>query len=174
LHSYPLETAGSLGVKAKWADGLRKISPGIFNQVLNDLPRPARTWASRMLESHNNQQYQPCVIHGDLSLPDHVLFDPGINRVSGIIDFGDLTIGDPAHDFLSILEDGGDSFFALVTENYPMSATGDLYGHIQIERFAQPIIQAAYRLETGEGERYKQLVEVIWIKFCELDEKNKQ
>ncbi len=36
-----------------------------------------------------------CVIHGDLT-PDHVFYEQ--HRVSGLIDFGDCGIGDPAYD----------------------------------------------------------------------------
>lgn len=38
------------------------------------------------------------IIHGDLSCY-HMLIDSSNRRLSGIIDFGDATVGDPAHDF---------------------------------------------------------------------------
>lgn len=46
------------------------------------------------------------VLHGDLS-PDHVLHDPATRRATGIIDFGDLMVGDPAWDFVYLYEDYG-------------------------------------------------------------------
>ena len=49
------------------------------------------------------------LLHGDLS-PDHVLFDRSHQRQSGVIDFSDLTIGDPAWDLLYLYADYGVDF----------------------------------------------------------------
>jgi len=46
------------------------------------------------------------VVHSDL-LPEHVLVDPSTGALSGIIDFADLSIGDPTGDFVGLLEIGG-------------------------------------------------------------------
>jgi aminoglycoside 2''-phosphotransferase len=39
--------------------------------------------------------YHPALLHGDLS-PDHILDDATADRLTGIIDFGDACLGDPA------------------------------------------------------------------------------
>lgn len=49
------------------------------------------------------------VLHGDLS-PDHVLYDDASASVAGVIDFGDVAIGDPAWDFVYLYEDYGLDF----------------------------------------------------------------
>lgn len=49
---------------------------------------------------------EPVLLHGDLS-PEHVLYDPDTRTVSGIIDFGDVFVGDPAWDLLYLYEDYG-------------------------------------------------------------------
>ncbi|MEO9213286.1 MAG: aminoglycoside phosphotransferase family protein [Caulobacteraceae bacterium] len=38
-----------------------------------------------------------CIVHDDLT-DDHMLLAPAGDRLAGIIDFGDVAIGDPAHD----------------------------------------------------------------------------
>lgn len=40
------------------------------------------------------------IIHGDL-VSEHLIFDPAPGRLTGIIDFGDVALGDPAQDFLA-------------------------------------------------------------------------
>jgi aminoglycoside 2''-phosphotransferase len=50
--------------------------------------------------------YQPAVLHGDLS-PDHFLADTEQARLTGVIDWGDARIGDPAWDLVYIYEDYG-------------------------------------------------------------------
>jgi aminoglycoside phosphotransferase (APT) family kinase protein len=57
------------------------------------------------------------VVHNDL-LPEHVLIDPSTGRLAGIIDFADLSIGDPAGDFAGLLSIGGRVFVREVIANY--------------------------------------------------------
>lgn len=54
--------------------------------------------------------YQPALLHGDLS-PDHFLADTERGRLTGVIDFGDACIGDPAWDLIYICEDYGEATF---------------------------------------------------------------
>lgn len=53
--------------------------------------------------------FTPTLLHGDLS-PNHILFDKKTSSINGIIDFGDMMIGDPAWDLLWIYEDSGLDF----------------------------------------------------------------
>lgn len=50
--------------------------------------------------------YRPALLHGDLS-PDHFLADAEQGKLTGMIDFGDACIGDPAWDIIYIFEDYG-------------------------------------------------------------------
>ena len=70
---------------------------------------------SEYLDSEHD--FTPTLLHGDLS-PNHVLFDKKTNSVSGIIDFGDMMIGDPAWDLLWIYEDYGLGFLAKLLPNF--------------------------------------------------------
>lgn len=54
--------------------------------------------------------YQPALLHGDLS-PNHFLADTERGRLTGVIDFGDACIGDPAWDLRYICEDYGEATF---------------------------------------------------------------
>jgi aminoglycoside 2''-phosphotransferase len=56
-------------------------------------------------------------LHGDLCA-DHILFDPKKRVITGIIDWGDSTIGDPAFDFLGIIDDYDKNFAQQVLTNY--------------------------------------------------------
>lgn len=56
------------------------------------------------------------ILHGDLA-PDHLLFDPSRGQLTGIIDFADVEIGDPAIDFAG-LWDYGEPFADETLEAY--------------------------------------------------------
>lgn len=47
-------------------------------------------------------------MHGDL-VPEHILLDEKTGQLSGIIDFGDVALGDPAQDFLGFWTYGEDT-----------------------------------------------------------------
>ena len=55
------------------------------------------------LDNEANFQFEPVLIHADL-LDDHVLLDLPGRKVSGVIDFGDVSIGDPALDLWESLQ----------------------------------------------------------------------
>jgi aminoglycoside 2''-phosphotransferase len=59
----------------------------------------------------------PRLLHGDLS-PEHVLYDEAARTVSAVIVFGDVTIGDPAWDFVYIYEDYGLDFLRRAVRAY--------------------------------------------------------
>lgn len=61
--------------------------------------------------------YPPALLHGDLS-PDHLLADTGRVRLTGVIDFGDACIGDPAWDLVYIYEDYGPDVLSLFLDRY--------------------------------------------------------
>ncbi|WP_143307167.1 phosphotransferase family protein [Chitinophaga vietnamensis] len=51
------------------------------------------------LSEEKNFVYTPVLLHADLSA-DHIFIDPATQRLSGIIDFGDVCIGDPDFDLM--------------------------------------------------------------------------
>ena len=100
LHAYPVDRARNAGVVeehdlvAHWRDrafeGLRKIVGldedlrGVRDYLENDGPVPFGG--------------TPTLVHNDL-WAEHILIDPRSGGVSGVIDWGDVVIGDPAVDF---------------------------------------------------------------------------
>src|SRR5512145_904359 len=61
--------------------------------------------------------WQPSLLHCDIG-PGHVLYDPQTKNLTGVIDFGDIVIGDPARDFIYIYEDFGPLFLKEVLNRY--------------------------------------------------------
>ncbi|MEX0875812.1 MAG: phosphotransferase [Actinomycetota bacterium] len=57
-----------------------------------------------------------CVIHNDIG-DDHLIVDPSTGRLTGIIDWADMLIGDAARDFVPLVSHG-DSLFDRVIRHY--------------------------------------------------------
>jgi aminoglycoside 2''-phosphotransferase len=79
----------------------------------------------------------PVLLHGDLS-PEHVLCREGQTFIAGIIDFGDMAIGDPAWDLVYIYEDYGLDLLRRILSAY---AGGN----------AKPLVERMYRLYVLEA-----------------------
>lgn len=88
----------------------REIYPAaLFTRCLEYLLSPDRA------PSHYRGEPKP--VHGDL-LPEHILVDPRTFLPSGIIDWGDATLGDPAVDFVGLWMWGGDSILEAALAAY--------------------------------------------------------
>ena len=74
------------------------------------LAEPIRDFYDRY--RHDHATY-PVIVHGDL-VPEHVLLNEPAERLAGIIDFGDVALGDPAQDFSGFWSYGEDATSRLV------------------------------------------------------------
>lgn len=117
LHSFRLEEARELGAgytnwiaknsgenapaPASWWQGLTDFCEYIRQKAFPLLTNQTKIIIGRQFESflgdERNFEYEPVLIHGDFS-KQHILVDIAQQKVSGIIDFGDMAIGDPALD----------------------------------------------------------------------------
>ena len=123
LHSFSIEEAKNLGVKQKdpaieWKNNLQEIK----NEVFPKISIEERKWITKLYEDFLELiQVSPFiarVIHFDIML-EHIIVDPDTQKLSGIIDFTDMEIADPALDF-SILHQYGDEFLQEVYKYYQL------------------------------------------------------
>ena len=59
----------------------------------------------------------PRLLHFDYDA-DHVLTDPATGRVTGIVDWGDASVGDPAWDFARVWAWQGEKFVSAMMREY--------------------------------------------------------
>lgn len=57
------------------------------------------------------------LVHNDLAA-EHVLLDPGMQTVTGVIDWSDIAVSDPVADFAGMFHWGGDRFVHEVLAAY--------------------------------------------------------
>lgn len=120
LHRFPVKKAMKLSVQCpKKKESLSTFYDTIQQKVFPLLNSQEQDWTKILFESflNNDQffQYTPVLNHGDFS-SDHILFDREQEKI-GIIDFGDVSIGDPAFDFTCV-SDYGVEFDQWVLKRY--------------------------------------------------------
>lgn len=67
-------------------------------------------------ESHFN--FTSSLVHGDFGMTN-ILYSATKKDISGVIDFGGASMGDPAYDFAGILASYGEEFLQLFAAHYP-------------------------------------------------------
>lgn len=122
LHAADVSLAKNCGVSAndytaQYSDALKRARENLFAV----LGKPERLFIERVigdyLASGAASDFRPTLLHGDLS-PDHFIFDEQTKRISAVIDFGDMMIGDAAWDFLWIYKDYGLDFLSRMLPAY--------------------------------------------------------
>lgn len=120
LSTFPIEQARSLGVPENdFQKDFHHTFEVVRHTIFPLIDQPLRDQLTSLFNHYLNEagyfEYQPTLIHADLS-PNHYLYEDKAGELTGIIDFGDLHIGDPDFEYTYILEDGGEAFARQVME----------------------------------------------------------
>jgi aminoglycoside 2''-phosphotransferase len=161
VHNFPVEDARQMGVTEGW-NGWHQKGIQTFREELAPMLTPtARRNALACLDRMLAEPFESKVVHGDFALEDHVFFDAQRQELSGVIDFADVTLNDPAHDFQNIVEYGGEEFFDEVMKDYHGVEDPTLLKRTRLRIEARPLFEASYSLIFGFEERFKERMN--WI-----------
>lgn len=121
IHSFSLEEAKQLGIQQinsfdSWQKRLTKIRKEVFPHI----SKGERQWVVNLFEDFlktiKKIPIKSLLTHSDI-MPEHIIVDSKTHKLSGIIDFGDILIADPAYDFTFLARYGRD-FLNEVYKNY--------------------------------------------------------
>jgi aminoglycoside 2''-phosphotransferase len=155
LHFFPVDEATRLGVPGGSTDEWRGEYAALYDEVkehvLPLLTEPERAsvvhlW-ERYLDDAANSTFAPALLHRDLG-PEHILHNPTTGQLTGVIDWGDASIGDPAHDFTGLYVDLGPEFARGVLARYPRSLGESAEQRIQFYAAIVPF----YEIRFGQLE----------------------
>ena len=76
-----------------------------------------RSWIEMSDLADDGQDLPMVLLHNDFAA-EHVLIEPATQRVTGVIDWSDVAIGDRATDFAGISHWGGERLMAAVLDAY--------------------------------------------------------
>jgi aminoglycoside 2''-phosphotransferase len=149
LHSFPVERARKMGMTAGW-NGWRKEAFQIFkSEIAPRLSQKALRNTSSCFEALFSNEFTTVVIHGDFYPRDHLFLDPQKEELSGIIDFGDLTLDDPACDLKNILSDFGEEMLRNILAAYTGPADQSIIDRMRLGIKLDPLFDAAYDVQIG-------------------------
>ncbi|SEF59468.1 Predicted kinase, aminoglycoside phosphotransferase (APT) family [Nonomuraea solani] len=121
-----------------------------YRDVERHVPEDQRPLVERFLRAKPPDEPRSLrFCHNDLGA-EHVLVD-GEATITGIIDWTDAAITDPAHDFALIYRDLGPEVFELTAAHYGPGLDEDDRGRVRFYARCALIEDLAYGLSTGPG-----------------------
>ena len=161
LHRFPVEQATQLGVpagdEAAWRRRFQEHYEQIQSGVLPLLDQVARAQIVRDWLSFldDDARFPTTLIHHDLS-GEHILYNAARGTISGIVDWGDTAIGDPAIDFTGLLASYGEDFMEHVLSHYQSEVDASFYDRIRFYCGVMPLNTVLFGLSTGQQEYVQQ------------------
>ena len=157
LQRFPPEKAARLGVPggspAQWRREYQALYERMRGQVFPLLAPQVRTNIAACWEGHLGRDehfcFQPVLLHRDLT-SEHILYDPERGALTGIIDWGDASIGDPAFDFTGPFHDYGQAFAEQMLAAYRGQAGETFWDRVSFYTRIIPFYEVLYGLLTGD------------------------
>jgi aminoglycoside phosphotransferase (APT) family kinase protein len=100
---------------------------------------------STIPEEHNGP---PKLIHNDLGA-EHILLDQASGKITGIIDWGDVALGDPAFDFAGLWVFAGEDFLQQVLRSYSSPIDQNFLERVRFVALCWALCDMKYGFKTN-------------------------
>ncbi|MGD6846933.1 phosphotransferase family protein [Rossellomorea aquimaris] len=157
LHSQPLD---SLGIEKKCAEDVRNSIVDLYGKFKDKL-FPYMNEASKAEIDYNfdtflaNKEllsFNTVLIHGDFGA-SNILWDSKREEITGIIDFGETEIGDPAYDFAGLLSSYGQPFVKRCLSMYPDGE--EIFERMTFYKSTFALQEALHGVENNDREAFE-------------------
>ena len=146
--------------RARAIQALHDAEEFIVPELRSGQARLLRDRITGYVDLAENFAFRPVVLHADFS-GDHILAVDG--SVTGVIDFSDVSLGDPDYDFSSLFLDFGEAFALEIAARYGHANIARLRAklrYFEIEDFIDTIVHG--REHALEGQR-----DMAWRRLLE-------
>jgi aminoglycoside 2''-phosphotransferase len=172
LHSFPVVKAIHAGVwehtSAQWRERYQDLYDDLQVRVIPLLDGELRTKSERLWENFLNVEsifrFQPVLIHCDLGC-EHIFCDPARGMLTGVIDWGDAMIGDPAMDFVGLYNRRGREFTERVLAGYHDTIDTAFWKRIDFYFCYGPYSELLYGAYSGSEKFIAKGVEGLRVMF---------
>ena len=131
----------------------------MFTRVREDLFQYMRPEAQEgvthhfegFLQNPGVSAFRPALRHGDFGT-SNLLWDPAMERLTGVVDFGDAGLGDAAVDFAGILASFGHDFYTRCSDYYPEMRAAVSRARFYAGTFA--LQEALHGLDTSDADAF--------------------
>ena len=157
LHSQSID---DLEIEKKSIDDIRSSIVDLYNRIKEKLFPHMNENAKREVSHHFDSflsksellDFQPVLIHGDFGA-SNILWDSKSQEISGIIDFGETEVGDPAYDFAGLLSSYGEHFVRTCLDMYPNGE--HIFDRMAFYRGTFALQEALHGIENHDREAFE-------------------
>ncbi|MFB6432838.1 phosphotransferase family protein [Bacillus thuringiensis] len=124
LHEIPLSTFegimqnDSADIYAETNSLYSQLKDYVYPYMREEAKREVSLSFETYLNEESHFNFTPSLVHGDFGMTN-ILYSATKKDISGVIDFGGASIGDPAYDFAGILASYGGEFLQLFAAHSP-------------------------------------------------------
>ncbi len=173
LHRFPVTRAVQAGVQEntpeQWCERYRERYTDLQVRVFPMLDMELRAKSEQLWEDFLNNEvifaFQPVLIHCDLAC-EHIFCDPVRGVLTGVIDWGDATIGDPALDFVGLHLGRGREFTELVLACYKGTVDAAFWKRVDFYLCYGPFSELLYGAYTNSEKFIAKGIEGLHAMFC--------
>lgn len=148
-----------------WQSLFESLRSKVFTALRDEERHAIEDVFTRFLNRYTALSYKKVPIHGDLSA-SNILFDRAENRISGVIDFTDAQMGDPAFDFAGIYWNYGPEYTRKVLSFYHIDESIEaMFDRISTFYGLQPVFHELLHLvENNNQINHAQLKRFLELK----------
>ena len=147
-------------------DFWRELWPAASPHLQSHTRKKAESYFHRALSRVASASYRNVVAHSDFGT-NNVLLDAARSEIAGVIDFGDISISDPAADFATFYRRFGKPFAEDMAENYRLPMGDDFWTRVDYESKRKLFFVLFFALNCGFEEHVPGIVRAIESLFAE-------
>ena len=168
LHAIPVANLKNTLVPyyeiSQWIDMFNELQKKVEKILFPYIEPNIQAYISQMFTEYFSWNeklvFRPTLVHNDL-MKGNILFDPNQHKITGIIDFGDGCVGDPARDFAGIKFDFGIPFAKQTFDLYQGTIDKYFWNRVCFYEKCVPFYIMDYGLVTKSEKHLKQGLEYL-------------
>ncbi len=147
-------------------DFWRELWPAVSPFLRGHTREKAEDYFQRVIPKVTSATYQNVIAHSDFGT-NNVLIDATRPQIVGVIDFGDLSISDPAADFATFYRRFGKQFAEDMVEHYQLPLGEDFWTRADYESKRKLFFVVFFALNYGFEEYVPGIVRAIESQFMD-------
>jgi len=151
VHTFPIDATNRVDPQAQWQNLYDQFREQLYPYMRADAQAQVSADFEAFLGDGANFAFEPVLIHGDLG-GSNILFDAEQGCISGVIDFGGATVGDPAQDVGALRVSFGDAFLGRIFSHNP--ALQQTMSRVTFIQSTYALQQALYALRDGNQDDF--------------------
>lgn len=168
LHTFPVNEAVTMGALMhdplkKWQRRYESIQHFVLPAVNSDTAEMIGRLFEHFFASLRTNSPALAVIHADIK-PAHIIVSSDHQELTGIIDFGDMEIGDPAEDF-TFFQKYTPDITPFILETYQAQKDNAFLDRVSFYQKILPVMELDHALEVGMHDKAKTYIQNLSVQW---------